>query len=452
MKAKKMQPTSANPPGGNLYKLSTECMPPPEGGVQALAVLSDDVFVTGHDDNLVTLWGRIPGTRVRVTRFSLPNSLPQLTVALHFLQEFSSMQTLVDHQHMLRAILGIPTGVTTVLPTGGFATACLDKKVRLYSYDPAKRAAALVRTMEGHLAGVISLTLTVRNELVSGGWEGHARVWDIETGTCLAVLEGHENATRVAGLSDGSLAIVSTGRKNEFNQHVDYKVRIWKYSPSPSTGKTGYALLKVLTDPHGHDQAVQDVDAVPELGFITASNDGTVKVRALDGDVLETFTMPINEGEGKPWSAFRARVMPSSHIVACAEDQALRVYSTDGLVDEIQLPGTPWCVAGLANGDIVVVGNQAGTSRRGHVFIFTTDVTRHCSDMDAARFKKDMEPPPKAAPGGGGSGGGGGDQIDISGPYEQRSAIRGQKDGQNAFFLMPNGQVMLCAWSAAAGG
>lgn len=47
-----------------MYRLSTECLPPPEGGVQALAILSEDFFVTGHDDHLVTVWARIPGTRV----------------------------------------------------------------------------------------------------------------------------------------------------------------------------------------------------------------------------------------------------------------------------------------------------------------------------------------------------------------------------------------------------
>jgi len=51
----------------------------------------------------------------------------------------------------------------------------------------------LVRSLSGHIGGVISLSQTPDGLLVSGGWEGHARVWDIATGSSKFVLEGHEN-------------------------------------------------------------------------------------------------------------------------------------------------------------------------------------------------------------------------------------------------------------------
>jgi len=353
------------------------------------------------------------------------------------------MQTLVDHQGMVRSILAIPAGTTPALPAGGFATACLDKQARVYAFNPATRMTELVRTLTGHMAGVISLSLTSRGELITGGWEGHARVWDLASGKCLATLEGHENGTRVAGLSNGNIAVVSTGRKNEFNQHVDYKTRVWEYSAAGGT----YGLLKAVVD---HDQAVQDVDAIPEAGFVTASNDGTVRMRDMNGAVFETFTTPVNESEGKPWSMFKARVLPSGLVAACCEDSIVRLYSDAGEADSLPLPGTPWSIAGLPNGDIAVGGAQAATSGKGHVYIFTTDPARACSQMEAARYTQDCKPPAKrasAAP----VESGGGDAMTISGPYDRRAELRGTKDGQYAFFDRGMAPPMMCSWSASAG-
>jgi WD40 repeat protein len=52
---------------------------------------------------------------------------------------------------------------------------------------------SLVHSLAGHISGVISLALTASGDIISGGWEGHARVWDVSTGRCKFVLEGHEN-------------------------------------------------------------------------------------------------------------------------------------------------------------------------------------------------------------------------------------------------------------------
>ena len=51
----------------------------------------------------------------------------------------------------------------------------------------------IVRSLSGHSGGIISLSLTSDGLLISGGWEGHARVWDLVSGATKYVLEGHEN-------------------------------------------------------------------------------------------------------------------------------------------------------------------------------------------------------------------------------------------------------------------
>lgn len=297
-------PTSDAP-----LRLSTELLPEHEGGVQAVAALSDDLIVSGGDDSQVFVWHREgPGAKT-----------------------FMAVAQIDDHKKAVRAIFPLPP--CTGLPTGGFATGSLDNNVRLYSVETSPDGGvrvALVRTLEGHMRGVISLSLTSLGELVSGGWEGHVRVWDIASGACRFTLEGHENGTCVVGLPNGDIATGSTGRKSEDNRHVDYKLRLWRMSGSGNL--RGYSLYKTIED---HEQAVRDVALLPDAqGWVSVGNDGSVRVRNLDGSVRSTFVNPVS-AEGKPHSAFRvcvARALGGAgphaagpFVVTANEDDTVRV-------------------------------------------------------------------------------------------------------------------------------
>ena len=300
------------------WSLSTELLPEHEGGVQAVAALSDDIIVSGGDDHQVFIWQRDgPGART-----------------------FHAACQIADHQHNVRAIMPLPP--SALLPTGGFVTGCLDKSVRIYSVQatPTSVSATLVKTLTGHLSGVISLSLTSLGQLVSGGWEGHVRVWDLTTGKC-QVLEGHENGTCVVGLPNGDIAVGSTGRKSADNKHVDYKLRIWKMSGHGD--QRAYSIASVIED---HRQAVRDVALLPGgAGFVSVGNDGCVIVRDLAGKQLTSFTNPASS-EDKPFSAFRVAVLPSvtagtgPHLVTANEDEVVRVINlATGEIEAIKHPG-----------------------------------------------------------------------------------------------------------------
>ena len=70
---------------------------------------------------------------------------------------------------------------------------------------------------EGHEGAVNSLSQAVPEELVSGSWEGTARIWDTATGKVKHVLEGHSHAVSVLTLPNG---INITGSQ-------DATIRIW---------------------------------------------------------------------------------------------------------------------------------------------------------------------------------------------------------------------------------
>lgn len=351
-----------------------------------------------------------------------------------------------EHQAQVRAIYPLPI-IPNVLPKGGFATGSLDKTVRIYEYDTVTRSASLKGSLTGHIGGVISLGLTVNNELISGGWEGHVRIWNLSNGKCIQVLEGHENGTCVLGLPTGDIVVGSTGRKNEYDQHLDYKIRIWS-KVGGSNGPPSFVINKIIED---HTSAVRDFALLPGVGFVSVSNDGTVKVRTMDGKVISTFTNP-STADGHPVFCFSSHVTKEGLILTCNDDQTVRIYTADNVLDEIPLPGIPWRVGSLTNGDLVIATGQAASSRRGHVYFFSNSAERVCTEMEAVRFLKDIQPPPKPKPGESsddpmnGSNG----PMKISGPYDARNSFPGTKDQEYGFFKKADGHVMLCSWSAAA--
>ena len=217
--------------------------------MQALAALSGDVLVSGANDGSLVVWERLPNGR-----------------------EFTSLAVCTEHTGMIRAIVALPPCGSC--PAGGFATGCLDKVVRLYSFDASRKAVAFVAALVGHLGGVDSLSLSASGLLLSGGREGHVRVWDLATRACVAVLEGHENSTRVLGLPSGRVVTGSAGRRDENAKHVDFRLRTWAWTDVP---KPAYTLERVIAD---HDQAIQDLSLVSDSIFASASNDGRVVVRA----------------------------------------------------------------------------------------------------------------------------------------------------------------------------
>lgn len=70
---------------------------------------------------------------------------------------------------------------------------------------------------EGHENVVNSLSQSVPDEIVSGSWDGTARIWETATGKCKKVLEGHQHAVSVLSLPNG---IIITGSQ-------DKAIRLW---------------------------------------------------------------------------------------------------------------------------------------------------------------------------------------------------------------------------------
>ena len=94
----------------------------------------------------------------------------------------------------------------------GFFSAGRDNKVILIDADgnPAME-------FKGHELAVNSVSQAIKEEIVTGSWDGTAKIWDVETGKCKETLSGHAHAVTTLTLPNG---ITITGSQ-------DKKIRMW---------------------------------------------------------------------------------------------------------------------------------------------------------------------------------------------------------------------------------
>jgi phospholipase A-2-activating protein len=145
---------------------------------------------------------------------------------------------------------------------------------------------------------VISLSWSASGHLISGSWDGTAKIWDVAKGEVLQTLEGHENGVCVLGLPNGDIATGSTGREEQ-GKIVDVQIRLWR------EGKE----IKAIKE---HTGPVRSLALMPDLGFLSTSNDGTVRLYSFDGDVLGCVQSPPSP-DGSPPFVYKAGKYTYTH-------------------------------------------------------------------------------------------------------------------------------------------
>ncbi|OWZ06602.1 PhosphoLipase A2 [Phytophthora megakarya] len=357
-----------------------------QGAVRCICSLPNGQLVTGAMDSVMRVWIR---------------------KSLGFVESV----TIFDHEHWVTA--------SVALEGGGFATGSMDKNIRLF--DSLGQRVGL---LQGHEGGVISLALSLDKKLLlSGSWDGTARVWSLDTMQCLQVLSGHENGVCVLGLPDGSLVTGSTGQQVG-NSVADFKLRFW--------AKDTFALTKTLMDHHG---PIRQLVLVPDIGFVSCSNDGSIKLRALDGTVVASMEHPL-DAEGKPGFVLGVCVLNNGFLVSASEDCTARVWSQDGaLVQTVEHPDGLWCVTALPN------GNFATGCDDKVVRVFTHDkdrvdpgaVASFLVAVEEARIAKTRGPSVA--------------EIEALPEYDQRASINRASDGHIQMFRRGT-KAWACQWSA----
>ena len=155
----------------------------------------------------------------------------------------------------------------------------------------------------------------------------------------------------------------------------------------------------------------------------------TVRVRTDDGTALKVFENSLTT-EGTPAFVFKVCYLPySQELATCNENQTVTIFSLDTLQmkESITVPGTPWKVSQVPNGDVLIACDQAGTSRQGHYLLFSR-IFEHSAEGKGDtqmlnNFAEYCKPPKKEADSGTGGGGSGEPNIKSWGHYDTRSQV-----------------------------
>lgn len=183
-----------------------------------------------------------------------------------------------------------------------------------------------------------------------------------------------------------------------------------------------------------HAGPIRQLALVPEIGFISCSNDGSIKLRTVNGVVLASMEHPLN-AEGKPGFVLGICVLPNGSFVSASEDATARVWAQDGaLLQTIEHPGGLWCATPLPNGDFITGCDDKV------VRVFTTEAgrinpiakTSFEAAVEEARIAKTRGPS--------------GVEIEALSAYEDRGQKPGTSDGQIQMFRR-GAKAWACQWS-----
>jgi phospholipase A-2-activating protein len=287
-------------------------------------------------------------------------------------------------------------------------------EVRQPGKAPEDNAEALLL---GHSHNVCVLDIdSAGNFIISGGWDGQARIWTVGRWNCDAILEGHEGSVWAVLAYDAETVITGC---------ADQLIRVFHTS-----GK----LLKTIK---GTNDVVRALCRVPKghpsgADFASAGNDGIIRFWTVGG-------RQVGQLQGHESFIYSLAALPTGEIASSGEDRTVRIWKGDQCVQTITFPAiSVWSVAVCAeNGDLV-----AGASDR-IVRVFTRDPERIASAESIRLFEESVKTssiPQQQLP-----------EINkekLPGPdFLQRKA--GTKEGQVQMITEHDGSVTAHQWSVS---
>ena len=196
-----------------------------------------------------------------------------------------------------------------------FATGHSGGKIRIWSLREGWRAAGVLR---GHMKPVCSLAVvgggTVQRLMASGSHDCSVRLWDVDAGTCTAVLIGHAHFVR---------CLVDLGGGRLLSGSYDGSLRVW----NTATG----TCLAVVPNAHG-------------------AGDG--------GDILATCGLPGGAATGSGGGSVQLWRWDEG-ASALTPDGAARQLEDDGVYSLAAAPGPDGALqllAGCGDGTVRVLG------------------------------------------------------------------------------------------------
>ncbi|RDA90314.1 hypothetical protein CP533_0395 [Ophiocordyceps camponoti-saundersi (nom. inval.)] len=365
-----------------------------EADVRAVNFPSPDVVLSASRDCTVRIWRREPG-------------LPTFGGTL-----ISRGSEYVNSLSFFPSTKDKPDGLVI---SGGKDTIVEVKSPCSSSTDNAERL------LIGHAHNVCTLDTSVDgNFIVSGGWDGQARVWDLDTWQTKLVLSGHE------GMSVWSVVVLD--RNTVVTGCADKSIRVFDLTQSVAGELTPKSIIYT-------PDVVRALCKVPEAhpsgaDIASASNDGTLRLWTLKGQQLA-------ELHGHESFVYSLAALPSGELVSSGEDRTVRIWRGSDCIQTITHPAiSVWTVAANAETGDIVSGASDGIAR-----VFTRRQDRVADQETLKIFEESVKSssiPQQQL--------GGVNKEKLPGP-EFLTTKSGTKDGQVQMILESNGNVSAYQWS-----
>lgn len=351
----------------------------------------------------------------------------------------------LPHSYWITGVASLAPDCHPLFPLGLTICGARDNLIRLYDLQ-----GVLVKCLSGHEKPPVSFSWTRDFQLVSGSWDGTARVWDLVTGENTLTLGGHENAVNVLCLTENEssepnlLATVSTGESVN-SKPANFRLRVWSLV-------TGQQVSAPIED---HAGSIRAIFRIPGTGFATTSNDGSVQVRssAKSDTAVSTFLHPPQAGgEGFPpfilggsavdLSLLTSNPLEATGFVSCGEDGSVVVWRGGELQQVLPHPASVWAVgslpppgfapkgsglAGWYGSDIVTAGHD------GVLRVFSCDPDRNSRPLSLA-LQADLEAD-LAASQARLNKGPSAEEIAAAPKWETRGALPGTSESQVTYFF-----------------
>ncbi len=291
-----------------------------EQDVRSVGSTADGAIITGSRDASVRVWREQEGAAYEST-------------------------ALLGHTHYVGAV---GRGAD-----GGVVSGSNDKHVIEWDLS----AGAPSRVLQGHKDVVSCVSSSASGALLSASWDKTVRVW--KGGECVATLAGHEAAVwAVLPLDDDERRVLTAS--------AHQTSRRW-------LSESG----ECFPNNDGHTDVYRSMANLQGVGFLSASNDGSVRLWELGGECLRVL-------HASDSFVYSVAVLPSGEWMTCSEDRTVRVWDgqSDSCVQSMTHPSTVWACAPLANGEIV-----AGCAD-GNAYVWSRDPARAAPLDAAAAFKE----------------------------------------------------------------
>lgn len=257
---------------------------------------------------------------------------------------------------------------------------------------------------------------------MSGGWDGQARVWNLNKWETELTLDGHDGKAVWSVVALDETTVV-TGCADKSIRIFDLRQSTAGEVTPQSTIYTPDVVRALCRVPKGHPSGAD---------IASASNDGTIRLWKLNGQ-------QVGELHGHESFVYSLTSLPSGELVSSGEDRTVRVWRGTECVQTITHPAiSVWTVAANPKTGDIVTGASDSIAR-----VFTRRPDQVADQQTLKDFEnsvKESSIPQQQV--------GGVNPEKLPGP-EFLTSKSGTKDGQVQMIKEGNGSITAHQWSVS---